>query len=186
MITVLPEARSLNRYAALLEEMITDRNTPANSLIVAHNDPFMISRLTGAREKEGTVVLPVNQADWACLNQIVAIAVAAGISDILLTGHSHALENATTDVAEANCQSAPEHNVGKTTNRLLEGARRHAAMTAASKRHFIDQLSGLLTDDELRLREARSNVRIYPLFYIAEGQRFLIYDTNSDSFQPLT
>lgn len=175
-----------NTYVESMYQLLDQHQGTVDCLIVAHNDPEMIRRLTEAMQDQALAVLPVSQADWDNnLPAIIAAAVDSGIDHVLIAGHSNGIQLAEPTLVNSGAPSTGKQLPAGGVNRVFTGACQTEYQLDASKKHFINQLSQLSESEELADLECSDEFRLNSIFFVANGGAFLRYNISDHTFTSL-
>lgn len=179
MIATTPASKT--GYTELVQQLIGDTATPvtpAECLILTHNNPVLLSRLDEAIGDRLTILLDVPQHQW-CLghgdlqDSLVWAIQEAGIKHLMLVGDSSAGPKiqTTENMASSRRNTDP-----------LSHARAANACRKTAQDHFREQLNQFWECPRVGEAARSRNVQITGLFFRAEAGAFSIYDKETDSF----
>lgn len=192
MTMLAPETKAAGPCLAHLQSVIEAKQSDVEWLVITHNDPMMIRRLSAVIDENSSAVLQMPQSNWDldgfALPEAVKWSIAeAGVKHLLLLGHSM---GATSETAGLPAAAGPQATaVSKDTqssySRLLEGARGVQMEISHSKAHFADQVAHLCEIEEVQDAIADGRLHLHCLFYVAQSGTFLLFDIVQQQFQAL-
>ncbi|TWT78358.1 Carbonic anhydrase [Posidoniimonas polymericola] len=180
-VTTLPIPQ--NPHAAALEAAIAESARPIECLVVAHNDPKMLSDLTAALDGEAAVVLEASQDVWDFDGEHLPTAIAwaveqTGLHQVVLVGHTLAGGRQ----SRASLAAAASRDSYQT---LLSGVQQSNTRILAAQERFALQVQQLLQVPQVANRCSSRELSVHGLLYRAESGVFLAYDAGRDTFRPL-
>jgi carbonic anhydrase len=176
-----------NPHISALETALADAKKTIEFLVIAHNDPEMLSALSSAFAGESAVVLEISQNVWDFEgNQLPeAIEWALEVFDIrhlVLAGHTLAGGPLSRGSLTASATNKSEQD---SYGKLIAGARFNNVRNRPAKDRLALQVKQLLELPIVKNRCRNGELSVYGLLYRAESGLFMAYDTNQDTFKPL-
>lgn len=169
MRTAVREPTLFESRLAELQQLLWNEPDAVDCLIIAHDDPAMIRKLTNASPGASVAVLPLPQMEWdACFTEILGLAEEFEIAHVIFAGHS----------TGAASSAAAENGTNRSGGRLMSRVHGMQQQLSASRRHFAQQIRRV-TD----MHTAETSLEA--LFFVAPSDLFLRFDPSSQSFVPL-
>ncbi len=192
MISTVHETTNVNPYLTSLQNLVDGKEASLDWLVIAHNDPVMLQRLSNIIDESASALLQIPQSDWDFhgqdLPRVINWAVQeTGLKHLLLLGHSKAepTEFAATWIGENSATDSHSESAGSSFNRLLDGARRVQQQASRSKSDFQSQVEHLLSLEDVREAVSLGKLKVHALFYMDQAGTFLRYDPAEQAFDPL-
>ncbi|MCR9119609.1 MAG: hypothetical protein NXI22_21975 [bacterium] len=182
--TSLPSA---GPCAARIREILQS-NEQATTLIICHDDPTMVRRLSAVLADERVVVLKLNQSDWNLANDDLKSGILnaineTGVKHLIFVGHSEGSPfQLATNAAEPNNDTESPPQKART---WLTGAKHVQAHTQQSREHFATEMANLLQSEKIRSAQENSGLEIDAYFYVGHSGSFLRFDANPQAFHPI-
>ena len=180
-------SKSINPHISALKAVFAQATRPIQWLVIAHNDPRLVSSLVSAFDGQSAAVLQVSQDTWDFdskdFKEMIEWALHQGdIRDVVLVGSSQpngATSRASLVTARPN---APEKGGYA---RLLARLRQHNAHMSEVQEEFADHVQKLSQLPVVRGCWSLGQLAVSGLFYRAETGLFLHYDAAANTFVPL-
>ena len=165
-----------------LQGRLPDNASSLDWLVVAHCDPSVIARLSHLLDENTAAILQIPQQDWSLESDSMREAIAWSIKEkqvkhLLFIGHS-----------ECDFPADADNDPAKFTSRydrLLAEARDTYFQTRNSKAHFSDQIAAVLDQAEVKEAKEGDTLKLHALFYMAPSGTFLMFDPESQTFEPI-
>lgn len=178
---------SSNSYIVALESVLTHATQPLESLVIAPNDPKMLSALKMALNNEFAVVLEVSQDVWDFdgkeLPQAIEWALEqTDLDQLVLVEHTLAGRRQSRASIAA---SEAIHSRHDSYQKLVNGVHLNNSRNRAAQDRLAVQVRQVLQIPLVANRCSTGELGVHGLVYRADSGLFLAYDTDYDAFHPL-
>jgi hypothetical protein len=175
-------------YLSSLQSLVQDQQEEMDWLVITHDDPQVVRRMSNAIEGKEAVMIQVPQSRWDLSNgdlaNTISWSIAQGkIRHLLLAGYSAAAESS---------EDAAEHVGGDSSRtgasaygRLVAGAKKMRHQIQQSKNDFVWRVGRLESIPEVREAIDSGQLELHLLFYVEESGTFLTFDRSSGEFLPI-
>lgn len=192
MFSLAAEVPSANPYVEKLSQLPGGQQASAECLIIAHSDPGMIHRLSGALSPDA-VLLQVPQSSWDFhgekLPETVDWVLRAGnLKQLMLAGHSQgAAWRTEASLLHQDLQGSGAETAARDSayDRLLSRVSLAQQRLADAKHQFAEQFHRLAEIPAVKQRVNAGALEVHGLFYLAESGTFLSFEVSTGSFHPL-
>ncbi len=192
MSTAAPEYKTDSPYLASLQSLFEDRQPTLQWLVIAHNDPALVRRLSEVVDNESAAMLQIPQSSWDLDRGDLPVAVkwsidVARAERLLLVGHSQAAPQpeSASWIGDELVAVEPADSLQSSYQRLLGGANQVQHEIQQSKDHFAAQVAHLCEIEEVQRALAEGRLQLHALFYVSQGGTFLLFDLVTQTFKPL-
>lgn len=192
MSTVALESKTDSPYLASLQSLFEDKPPTLQWLVIAHNDPALIRRLSEVVDDESAAMLQIPQSSWDLEAEDLPVAVkwsidVARVERLLLVGHSQAAPQGESAswIGDDLATVEPADSLQSSYQRLLGGANQVQHAIQQSKDHFAAQVSHLCEIEEVQRALVEGRLKLHTLFYVSQGGTFLLFDLVTQTFRPL-
>jgi carbonic anhydrase len=176
-----------NPHIMALETALAAATRPVEWLVIAHNDPRMLSTLRSALAGESAAVLEVSQELWDFDGRQIPETIEWALTQtpirhLVLAGHT--LAGSPTSRASLSA-IAPRNGGQESYSKLLTGAQRNNARNHAAQERMAMQFQQLCQIPLVDARCSSGELHLYALLYRSDSGLFLAYDSHQEQFHPL-
>jgi hypothetical protein len=172
-----------NEHIAVLESAFDQATEPVQWLVITHDSHRLMNSLSRALAGKSTAVLEASQDCWDFSNSKYIEAIEWAIQQGAIT--NLVLIGASPDRTPYSRYRADRVRSGSGYERLVKGIEDHTARMHEAQKRFSQHIQTLSQLPLVRRLECEGMMVLHGLFYREESGLFLLYDRESDCFQPL-